>query len=306
MGLSNTILTMLAFLKLFLFLLVLEVDLSTANGEGCSSVNYELADGAICGSLETTDIGNMFQSFQGIPYAAPPTGSLRFLKPAPVKPWDGVLDLSMKNAVTCIQSDKSGQEDCLYLNVYVPANQNQSSLLPVMFWIHGGYFTDGSGTWDTHGPQKFMDTQQVVLVSINYRLGPLGFMTITESDLAPGNQGLYDMIAALEWVQTNIEVLGGDPDQVTIFGESAGSWGCSYLSVSPLAKGLFSRVIHQSGAWTHSGWRMNTLDEGIRVGEYGAEKMNCLQQDEEKMLECLQGLILVIFKTFSMTDFSGQ
>ena len=124
-----------------------------------------------------------------------------------------------------------------------------------MVWIHGGYFTDGSGTWDDHGPQKYIDTQQVVMVgllsilkksakkthtkifqvTINYRLGPLGFMTIG-SELVQGNQGLYDMIAALEWVQTNIGVLGGDPDQVTIFGESAGSWGCSYLSVSPLAK----------------------------------------------------------------------
>ena len=102
----------------------------------------------------------------GIPFAAPPVGKLRFMKPSPVGPWDGVLDLSHKKTAMCIQENTElGDEDCLYLNVYVPANEENTSALPVMVWIFGGGFNYGSGTWDEYGPQMFMDTQQVVMVN---------------------------------------------------------------------------------------------------------------------------------------------
>ena len=109
---------------------------------------------------------NITSSSAGIPFAAPPVGKLRFMKPSPVGPWDGVLDLSHKKTAMCIQENTElGDEDCLYLNVYVPANEENTSALPVMVWIFGGGFNYGSGTWDEYGPQMFMDTQQVVMVN---------------------------------------------------------------------------------------------------------------------------------------------
>ena len=123
-------------------------------------------------------------------------------------------------------------------------------------------------------------------VSFNYRVSALGFFNIGFNGVF-GNQALFDMVAALEWVQDNIETFGGDPEQVTIFGESAGSWAASYLSVSPLAKGLFSRAILQSGSWTHPS-RMLSFNEAVRSATYGAEMLNCSNGSEDEIMECLQ------------------
>jgi len=270
---------------------VLSKTVETRSRGNCSTTIYSTADGDICGSILTTHTGTSFKSFQGIPFAAPPVGDLRFMKPQPVEPWTGVLDASAQRTEFCAQPDyldvdkTNGQEDCLYLNVYVPEVDPPSEALPVMVWIFGGGFTYGSGTWDEYGPEMFMDTRKVVMVTFNYRVGPLGWMTLNRDSVA-GNQGLEDMISALNWVQTNIDQFGGDPDQVTIFGESAGSWGSSYLNVSPLAKGLFSRVIQQSGEWTHPGWRTLTIDEALDIGRYSAEALDC--ETEDDVVTCLQ------------------
>ena len=133
-----------------------------------------------------------------------------------------------------------GQEDCLYLSVDTSDTEPQS-LKPVMFWIHGGSFNTGSGNYMPH----YLIDEGVVLVRINYRLGPLGFLSLGSPSVS-GNQGIRDMILALEWVQENIIHFGGDPEKVTIFGESAGGWAVFNLMVSPGAAGLFRAVISQS------------------------------------------------------------
>ena len=146
--------------------------------------------------------------------------------------------------------DNGPSEDCLYLNVYAPATSDKNSKLPVMFWIHGGGFSGGGSNEPRHDGD-FLPLKGVVLVTINYRLGVFGFLATEdlakEAGGAAGNYGLQDMIAALRWVKTNIKEFGGDPGNVTIFGESAGSFAVSTLMASPMAQGLFQKAIGESG-----------------------------------------------------------
>lgn len=197
------------------------------------------------------------QVYKGIPYAAPPIGNLRWKPPHPVASWDGVR-VCNKYSSSCVQprsvifakgvTDMS--EDCLYLNVWAPAKAADHPY-PVMVWIHGGAFIIGS-TCQPWYDGEALARRGVILVSINYRLGPFGFLAhpelSRESDAnCSGNYGLLDQIAALEWVQKNIAAFGGNPRCVTIFGESAGGASVRCLVASPLAKGLFHRAIAESG-----------------------------------------------------------
>ncbi|GLG92606.1 Carboxylic ester hydrolase [Gryllus bimaculatus] len=183
-------------------------------------VTVTVQQGDLRGRSRKTPSGKDFLSFQGVPYAKPPVGDLRF-----------------KRLV--------GSEDCLFLNVFT-RRLPTASLEPraVMVWIHGGGFTEGSGNdW---GPEHFME-HDVVLVTFNYRLGPLGFLSLGTKEL-PGNAGLKDQVLVLRWVRDNIAVFGGDPHNVTLFGESAGA-SCAHLHwMSPLSKGLFRRLICSSGS----------------------------------------------------------
>ncbi len=189
--------------------------------------------------------------FKGIPYAASPVGELRFSPPAPRQPWDEVLDATEFGPIAPQPPSvllamfggkaKQSEADCLTVNVWSPETDQKN--LPVMVWVHGGAFVTGSGA-DLDGARLAL-RGNVVIVSLNYRLGVLGFFYI------PGktaNVGLLDQIAALKWVKENIEAFGGDPKNVTIFGESAGSVSVCTLMAMPSAKGLFHRVIAQSGA----------------------------------------------------------
>lgn len=198
--------------------------------------------------------------YKGIPYAAPPTGDQRWRAPRLPAKWEGVRPAT-QFASDCMQlpypassiyhSDpRPVSEDCLYLNVWTSA-ASATAKRPVMVWIHGGALTRGSGATPTYDGEEFAK-KGVVLVTINYRLGVFGFLAhpelTQESDRnASGNYGLLDQIAALEWVKQNIPAFGGDPSRVTIFGESAGAWSVNFLQASPLAKGLFHRVIAESG-----------------------------------------------------------
>ena len=195
------------------------------------------------------------EAFLGIPFARPPAGELRWKPPQPPEKWEGVRRCE-DFGPACPQPEAVVQpirgprkEDCLYLNVWRPAGAAKK--LPVMVWIHGGGFTTGSGAKELYDGSKLARAGAAV-VTINYRLGPLGFLahpalSAEAADGTSGNYGLLDQIAALEWVRANIEALGGDPDRVTIFGESAGAVSVSCLLVSPKAKGLFHRAIIQSG-----------------------------------------------------------
>ena len=205
------------------------------------------------------------KQYHGIPFAAPPTGERRWAPPAPPQPWSEVKDASQPGPV-CMQPQGQGgsfygfgdfeaSEDCLTLNVWTRA-EHIGEQLPVMVWIHGGALVTGAGS---QYPGEFLTAKGVVLVTANYRLGRFGFLAHPAlNDENPqgvsGNQGLRDQIAALEWVRDNIEQFGGDANNVTIFGESAGSLSMSLLQASPLANGLFHRVIGESGGAFQPMW----------------------------------------------------
>ena len=194
-----------------------------------------------------------YASFQEIRYALAPTGNLRFKSPSKYLP-SGIYDVSNESTVFCPQMNQNldgsftldGVEDCLFLNVYVPkkAIDDQDLKLPVMVFIHGGSLITGSGNFRDYGPLHFMD-KNVILVTINYRLGPFGFFFMGD-EMVSGNAGLKDQVMALQWVQDNIQSFGGDPNSVTIFGESAGSFSVSVHILSPLSVHLFHRAIMQS------------------------------------------------------------
>jgi para-nitrobenzyl esterase len=193
------------------------------------------------------------KTFLGIPYAAPPVGELRWRAPQAPKPWPGVRQATAyapvcRQTVDWIREPQS--EDCLYLNVWVPAKAEKKPL-PVMVWIHGGGFRGGSGSQELFEGAA-LTHRGVIVVTINYRLGVFGFFAHPElsaeaPDHASGNQGIRDQIAALAWVKRNIAGFGGDPGRITIFGESAGSEAVNLLTVAPPAKGLFQRAIGESG-----------------------------------------------------------
>ncbi|CAG9773114.1 unnamed protein product [Ceutorhynchus assimilis] len=212
-----------------------------------------ISDGQLKGTQKWSYAGKSYYAFYSIPYAKPPTGSLRFQAPVAVQSWNGVRDATTEGNI-CYQVNydyNDENEDCLTINVYTPKNPSQiTTKLPVLFYIHGGGFNWGSG--QTKGktggiePEYFMDRTDVVLVSINYRLGPFGFFSTGDS-VIPGNAGLKDQRLALKWVQKNIASFGGDPTKVTIFGESAGGASVGYQILSPSSAGLFRGAILSSG-----------------------------------------------------------
>ncbi|MEM7558262.1 MAG: carboxylesterase/lipase family protein [Planctomycetota bacterium] len=186
--------------------------------------------------------------FKGIPFAEPPVGDLRWKAPQPAKSWDEVRVCDKFGPISWQGKEGNKSEDCLYLNVWAPPKTEKK--LPVMVWIHGGGLTSGAGSLKNYDGEAFAK-RDVILVSINYRLGALGYfahpqLSEESRDGVSGNYGFLDQVAALKWVQQNIEAFGGDKDRVTIFGESAGGTSVYVLTASPLAKGLFHRAILQS------------------------------------------------------------
>ncbi|MFL6652828.1 MAG: carboxylesterase/lipase family protein [Sulfurifustaceae bacterium] len=232
--------------------------------------------------------------FLGIPYAAPPVGELRWQPPHPAAGWTGVRDATQL-APHCPQAASpfglaSTTEDCLYLNVYTPAHidRGQEHRKPVMVWIHGGALVVGQS--DDYDPTKFVERGDVVVVTINYRLGALGFLahpalTAESPDHASGNYGFLDQQAALQWVRRNIDRFGGDPDNVTIFGESAGGLSTHTQLASPLAHGLFHRAIVESGAYQ---LRQQTLAAAEGLGSGLAGRVGC--SDPVTAAACLRAL----------------
>ena len=214
--------------------------------------------GSVQGVMQPTQ-GGTARAFLGIPYAAPPVGPLRWKPPMPAAKWTGVRDAT-KFGYRCMQPhlyddmffrDPGQSEDCLTLNIWTPASMRPGAKLPVMLWIYGGGFNTGS-TSEPRQDGAHLTTKGVILVSFNYREGIFGFFTHPElaaesPQHAAGNYGLLDAVAALRWVQDNIAAFGGDPGNVTVFGESAGSFAVSALMASPLAQGLFAHAIGESG-----------------------------------------------------------
>jgi para-nitrobenzyl esterase len=210
------------------------------------------------------------KTFKGVPYAAPPVGNLRWKAPQPVVPWEGVRKAS-EYGHRCMQAgifsdmifhDPGPSEDCLHLNVWVPAGAS-SRPLPVMVWIYGGGFAAGA-TSEPRQDGGNLSKQGVIVVSMDYRLGIFGFfahpaLAEESGHNSAGNYGLMDQMAALQWVNRNIRLFGGDPDNVTIFGESAGSFSVSAQMASPLSQGLFQKAIGESGAFFGGNRPMQTM-----------------------------------------------
>jgi para-nitrobenzyl esterase len=235
------------------------------------------------GSLQGT-YENGLTVYKGIPFAAPPVGDLRWRPPQHIAKWEGVKQAT-KFAPGPIQawgSPSGKSEDCLYLNVWTPAKSADDNI-PVCVWIYGGGFNGGATSIPTYSGEK-LAKKGVVLVSIAYRVGILGFMAHPElsaesSHNVSGNYGLLDMIAALKWIKKNIAVFGGNPNKVTIFGESAGGIAVSMLCASPLAKGLFEGAISESGGnfgpsrpTTYPGENMKLLSQAEKEGIAYAKK----------------------------------
>ncbi len=243
--------------------------------------------------------------FAGIPYAAPPVGDRRFRAPELHGGWEGVRDATRFGAVSVQVGDSLGaigagaqpdwSEDCLFLNVQTPALDDGAR--PVMVWIHGGAFVNGTGAIPWYDGSGFVRQGDIVVVSINYRLGALGWLQLAQLDPAygtSGNNGLLDQIAALEWVRDNIAAFGGDPGQVTVFGESAGAMSVGSLLGAPAAAGLFARAIAQSGAASN----VSTADDAgtvtdALVAELGGGGLEALlAASPERLLEVQQAVSL--------------
>ncbi len=229
-----------------------------AGAQGGSAAVMLSADTPVAvtgGRVQGTEAAAGVVAFKGIPFAAPPVGELRWRPPAAVVPWEGVRDAGEAGPICAQGAGGVGQsEDCLFLNVWAPAETAEP--LPVLYWIHGGGYTGGSGSTSIYDGAR-LAADGAVVVTINYRLNVFGFLahpalSAESPHGASGNYGLLDMVAGLEWVRDNIAAFGGDPDRVTIFGESAGAGAVMSVMVMPQSKGLFHRAIAQSN-WIH-GW----------------------------------------------------
>ncbi len=222
-------------------------------------------------------------AFLGLPFAEPPVGDLRWREPAPVKPWGGIREAS-DFGPSCAQIDAAwnhdaaarGSEDCLYLNVWTP-EWPVSSPKAVMVWLHGGANMGGTASFGYHGTA--LARHDVIVVTVNYRLGVLGFLahpelTAESAHHASGNCGLLDQIAVLRWVRENIAKFGGDPGRVTLFGQSAGAQDIGLLMTSPLSKGLFQRAIAESGTVLVRGPVMRVRAEAEQAGKDYAAKLH--------------------------------
>ncbi|KAF0760307.1 esterase FE4 isoform X1 [Aphis craccivora] len=250
-----------------------------------------IEQGALRGIQNKTLLSNKpYVSFLGIPYAQAPINDLRFKAPVKHPGWSGVLNaISGKDKCTQYVSMTNqivGSEDCLYLNVSVPQVQNESNgKLAVMIFIHGGAFSYGSGSKNEFSPDYFLD-ENVIVVTMNYRLNALGFLNL-DIDECPGNMGLKDQLLAIKWVKSNIAAFGGDANNITIFGESAGSVSVHYHTISPQSRGLFEKAIMQSGS-AFNPW---SFTENHRASAYKlANNLGCLSNDPKEILKYLKNV----------------
>jgi para-nitrobenzyl esterase len=255
------------------------------------SKNQAIID-AKCGKLEGY-IENDLYVFKGVPYATPPVGPLRWMPSQPVKPWDGVRPAKNYGAISPQNplpmtapglpdfGKELQDEGCLFLNIWTPGLDDARR--PVMFWIHGGAFIIGSGNEPVLEGGHLAKRGDVVLVSITYRMGAFGFLNLKEITSgripATGNEGLLDQITALDWVHDNIAAFGGDPDNITVFGFSAGGMSIGSLLSMPLAKGKFHKTINRSG----TGNVVGPLDDTVKISEEYLKILNIKYNDVDAL-----------------------
>ena len=288
-------------------LLLLALDLLAmsflAHSHG-DDVIIRTTDGDVRG-LQTSVEGRPVSVYWGIPYATAPA---RFRRPERAQPWEGVLD-ALTPPPSCPEvpypfdialipaATTRFDEDCLFLNLWVPTGcqaldgGGPGETLAAMVWIHGGGFEWGSTTVPTYDGRVLAATQCVIVASLNYRLGPLGFLSLSDDDRAPGNVGLLDQNMALRWIHQNLRSFGGSPDRITLFGESAGALSVGAHMVSPLSRDLFSRAIIQSGPPTEK-WGQRTRSENVHNARELARIVGCAggDDDDDSLITCLSAL----------------
>ncbi|KAM4013204.1 cholinesterase-like [Anomaloglossus baeobatrachus] len=260
----------------------------------------ETKQGKVRGFHIPTNSGSVI-AYLGIPYGEPPTGTQRFKKPEPRKPWQGVYDAS-KFSKSCYQKRNEAQasfpganmwqvnnemsEDCLYLNVWVPSS-NPKSATQVMIFIFGGAFLSGTSSMELYDPSLLAFSEDVIVVSMNYRVGALGFLALPGNKEIPGNAGMFDQQLALRWVHENIASFGGNPDSITLFGHSCGAACVGLHLLSPGSQNYFNRVIVQSGS-ASAGWAINTHKRAKRLTIKLAELLKCPVDNDDALVTCLQ------------------
>ena len=279
----------------FLYLLSIGFVCSFLVPDGKVSVHSPV--GEIVGFSEMMSINGsqkILRKFLGKPYAEPPTGTRRLRKPVPKAAFKTAFDAS-KFGPVCIQyaEDEIFQinfpksEDCLFLNIFAPDHLNaRTELYPVMVWIHGGGFVMGSSLDYDVGP--FSLSADLIVVTLNYRLNVYGFLTTSDPN-AGGNFGLWDQHLAIKWVHDNIKAFGGDPNRVTIFGESAGAASVAYQTIYPGNQGLFQRAIAQSGSFS-SPWAFTNPEDAKNITKQFAASVGCSQPDGASLVTCLQSV----------------
>ena len=261
------------------------------------SVVVSTKSGKVLG-YKVKELSTIVSVFLGIPYARPPVGALRFRKPRPVTPWKGLRDATRfghqcvqykpnRTYTPWISSDDNMSEDCLTLNIWTP-NFNQEAhqkkeLKSVMLWIHGGAFFSGSSDVPFYDGRTLASFGDIIVVTINYRLGVLGFYDAQIPD-SPGNQGLYDQLMAMKWVYENIKFFGGDPESITLFGQSAGAISIGLHYLSPLSQRYFKRGILESGSPTvpRIFYERDPSDSLANKVPELARKVGCMDSDERR------------------------
>jgi carboxylesterase type B len=278
--------------KLFLIVSATTLALQAASSHDAPTVHAQ--QGTLTGTYLTSRYGRKFAAFQGIPYAQPPIGDLRFKEPVPPKPWQGVWNATQPGAM-CLQCRRLpprmynttdpiiGDEDCLFLNIYTPKLPTDGSNpnLDVLLNIHSGAFMYGWG--HEFGPEILMD-RDIIWITINYRLGAFGFLD-TEDEVVPGNMGLKDQSMALRWVKENIAAFGGNPESITLTGTSAGGCSVHFHYLSPWSRGLFKGGIAQSGTVTLH-WAL--MEEGRSKANQLGALLGCSTGNTKTMVECLR------------------
>ncbi|XP_049928356.1 carboxylesterase 3 isoform X1 [Epinephelus moara] len=273
--------------------------IAEATPAGSTDPVVSLKNGRIRGEYVTVKgTERRVKQYLGIPFAQPPVGPLRWAAPQDAQPWEGERDGTQQPPM-CIQDPEivvnvsktmsmqytppELSEDCLYLNVYTSAEATKGDKLPVMVWIHGGGLSMGAASQYDGSPLAAYEN--IVMVIIQYRLGILGFLS-TGDEHARGNWGFFDQLAALRWVHENIEAFGGDPQAVTVAGESAGGISASILTLSPQAEGLFQRAIFQSGVATLGTY---TTSHPLAFAKIVANLTGCDRSSTEELVQCMRG-----------------
>lgn len=294
----------------------------------------ETTSGMVRG-LSRSVLGREVHVFYGIPFAKPPVGPLRFRKPLPIDPWHGVLEATtLPNS--CYQEryeyfpgfegeemwnpNTNISEDCLYLNVWVPQKlrlRHKSTELPgterpkvpILVWIYGGGYMSGTATLDIYDADIMAATSDVIVASMQYRVGAFGFLYLNKhfgnSEEAPGNMGLWDQALAIRWLRDNAAAFGGDPDMITLFGESAGGGSVSLHLISPVTRGLVRRGILQSGT-LNAPWSFMTGEKANDVARVLVDDCNCnstmLNDNPSRVMACMRS---VDAKTISVQQWNS-